>query len=98
MLKAVAQWIFMDKRGRAAAKKLRESQKKTASPKKKASGAPADSAVKSPPAEASGEREALLKETMALYRQRREEYEQLDEDTRERLVKLAAGKRPEEDC
>lgn len=80
MFKAIARWIFLDKRGRAAAKTLRERRPpKPAEP---------DAAEPKP----ASERDILIEQAMSLYRQRRQEYERLDEDVQARLAKLARDK------
>ena len=105
MFAKLVQWVFMDKHGRAAARKLRQSgARKTATqrPSGKKSAAPKapPAPAETPDAEASppSEREKLIAQTMALYRERREEYEQLDESVREKLSKIAGDKLGEKDC
>ena len=88
MIKKLMQLIFMDKKGRAAAQKLRESQAQIA--RAEAAAVPDEAeAGESEPAVPASDREILLEQTMDLYRQRRAEYEQLDEGVRAKLTKLA---------
>jgi len=77
---SIFKWIFMDKNAREAAKKIDAATAKT--PRK---------SLRKPDAknEDGGERDALLKETMALYRQKKVEYDKLDEGTRDKIAKLA---------
>lgn len=96
MFKFLVKWIFMDKRARDAAKKMRdvrptppvkEKPEKPANEEPTAAGA----------AKGDDERAALIEQTMALYRQRHEEYEQLDEGVREKMMKLASDKLSDKD-
>lgn len=88
MIKKLMQLIFMDKSGRAAAKKLRESQAQIA--KAEATAAADDQEDETASSEKSAsDREILLEQAMDLYRKRRAEYEQLDEGFRAKMAKLA---------
>jgi hypothetical protein len=96
MIKWLTRLIFMDKRAREAAAKIHEAQPRL--PPEDT----VDVAVASEPddevsvqGEKDGtadpeDRAALIQQTMALYRQRRGEYEQLDEGVRNKLTKLAS--------
>lgn len=104
MFAKLLQWVFMDKRGRDAARKLRrptggetglpEPAAKQPVPPETPPVAPEDAEAESP---APSEREQLIAQTMALYREKHKEYEQLDENVRERLSKIASGKLDEKD-
>lgn len=84
----------MDKRARDAAKKIRDVRP---APKKAKPVKSAEAEKGAPVAAQDDDRAALIEQTMALYRQRHEEYEQLDEDVRERLMKLAGDKLSDKD-
>lgn len=71
--------IFVDKRARARMDTGR---------KKVGKAAVVPEPVQDAPVEHEGEREKLLRETMALYRKRRAEYEKLDGDLRGRFDKV----------
>ena len=94
MFKKIMQLIFMDRSGRKAAKKLRDRQKRMEELENP--DANEESEVFQEEFEAHGEppsdRDILIGQTMALYRQRRAEYEKLDEDVRAKLTKLASEK------
>ena len=92
MIKKLMQLIFMDKSGRAAAKRLRASQAQIA--RAEAASAPDEKEDKpedgkDPSEKPASDREILLEQAMDLYRQRRAEYEQLDESVRAKMTKLA---------
>ncbi len=80
ILGSIFKWVFMDKDARKAAGKIDATRAKPnrKSPRKAAAGKEND-----------GERDALIKETMALYRQKKVEYDQLDEGMRDKIAKLA---------
>ena len=95
MFKFFMKCIFMDKRARSAAKKIRDVR---SVPKKASRPKPADKKTGAPAAtKPDDDRAALIEQTMALYRQRHEEYEQLDEGVREKLTKLASDKMSDKD-
>lgn len=94
MIKFLMKWVFLDKRARDAAKKMRNV--RPASKKTKPAKA-AEVEKGTPVAAQDDDRAALIEQTMALYRQRHEEYEQLDEDVREKLTKLASDKMSDKD-
>ena len=77
---SVLKWIFLDKNARKAAKKITAT--RAASARESSPGAGTET-------ETGDDRDKLIKETMALYRQKRVEYQQLDEGVRDRLAKLA---------
>jgi len=103
--------LFMDKNARAAtdrARRLRAAQQESdslededvddkiddASP----DDASADTGSQTDAAEGGSEREKLIRETMALYRQKRAEYENLDDSVRDRIeaaARDALGRRDE---
>ena len=92
MIKKLMQLVFMDKSGRAAAKRLRESQAQIA--RAEAVAVPDEQEdeqeeARDPSVEPASDREILLEQAMDLYRQRRAEYEQLDESVRAKMTKLA---------
>tara|TARA_Y100000588_G_C13775472_1_gene720033 strand:- start:295 stop:588 length:294 start_codon:yes stop_codon:yes gene_type:complete len=88
MIKKLMQLVFMDKSGRAAAKRLRESQAQIA--RAEAVAVPDEQEDEQEEArEPASDREILLEQAMDLYRQRRAEYEQLDESVRAKMTKLA---------
>ena len=85
----------MDKRARSAATKMRDVRPV---PEKVSPPKPAEQEAETPVAPGGDDdRAALIAQTMALYRQRHEEYEQLDEDVREKLMKLASDKLSDKD-
>lgn len=96
MIEWLMKWIFMDKRARDAAAKMRAVQPQDPPEEtKKSKVEPASEAATPDVAEPDqiqegDEKAALIQETMALYRKRREEYEQLDEGLRNKLTKLAS--------
>ena len=92
MIKKIMQLIFMDRRGRAAAKRLQESQTQIAAAEAAAAKPDASEDTDAPDSARASDRDILLEQTMDLYRQRRAEYEQLDEDVRAKLTKLADDK------
>lgn len=85
----------MDKRARDAAKKMRDVRP---APKKAAPVKSAEVEKDTPVVAQDDDRAALIEQTMALYRKRHEEYEQLDEGVREKLTKLASDKLSDKDC
>lgn len=105
MIKKFMQLIFMDRKGRAAARQLRDSNERIAQAEAleepKATDEPEtlesseaeilDGAENPEPAEEApaSDRDILMEQTMALYRKRRAEYEKLDEGVRAKLTKLA---------
>lgn len=92
MIKKLMQLIFMDKDGRAAAKRLQESQVQIAAAEAAAAKSDSSEDTDAPDSAPASDRDILLEQTMDLYRQRRAEYEQLDEDVRAKLTKLADDK------
>lgn len=92
MIKKLMQLIFMDKDGRAAAKRLQESQVQIAAAEAAAAKSDTSEDTDAPDNAPASDRDILLEQTMDLYRQRRAEYEQLDEDVRAKLTKLADDK------
>lgn len=90
--------IFVDRKGRESRKKLRRL-KKDAAPR--AATPPARQAKQAKPAKTAGpevpkeaaagssEREQLINDAMTIFRQRRAEYEKLDDFLRDRIDKAA---------
>lgn len=94
MIGKIMKLIFMDRKGRAAAEKLREGRESAASQEPEAETQESAATEDEPPVEeeppvADEDREILLAQAMALYRKRRAEYEQLDESVQAKLAKLA---------
>ena len=102
MIKKIMQLIFMDKKGRAAAKSLRDCRdlavEAESADEPVAEEPAAAERVAEEPAETDAapadtppsDRDILLEQAMDLYRKRRAEYEQLDEGVRAKLDKLAS--------
>ncbi len=96
MIKWLMRLVFMDKRARDAAAKMRAAQPE-GPPEETKEDADEQVSEEASPAqtepveiEDGDDKAALIRQTMALYRQRREEYEQLDEGLRNKLTKLAS--------
>ncbi len=106
------QLIFMDRKGRAAARQLRDSNKRIALAEALVESEASEESEPTEVPDASEEpetaesqdaaevpetveeapasdRDILMEQTMALYRQRRAEYEKLDEGVRTKMTKLA---------
>lgn len=92
MIKKIMQLIFMDKSGRAAAKRLRKSHAQIAAAEALSAESEAAEEAEAPDGAPASDRDILLGQAMDLYRQRRAEYEQLDEGVRAKLSKLADDK------
>ena len=85
MLGWLMERLFVDKRGRESRKKMKRLTEKAA-PAPAGTGTPGPEAA---PAEKT-EREQLIDDAMAIFRQRRTEYEKLDGAVRERIDKAAS--------
>ncbi len=90
MFKFLMKWIFMDKRARDAAKEMRDTKPiKAKKPVPDATPAEAPPEATGPAEGAAGSGDDERAKLMNLYRQRRQEYEQLDDDVQEKLAKPA---------
>ena len=81
--------LFVDKKGRAGRKKLRRLTKQTATPAAPAKESSAARAADNRGPADDPEREQLINNAMTIFRQRRAEYEKLDDDVRARVDRAA---------
>jgi hypothetical protein len=82
--------LFIDKKGRAGRKKVKRLQQAPAVPAEAAATPAAEAtAVEGAPV-ADPEREKLLNDAMTIFRQRRAEYEKLDDSVRAKIDKAAS--------
>ncbi len=82
--------LFIDKKGRAGRKKVRRLTKTPATQTAPESAPPVKTTGSDSASTDDPEREQLINEAMTIFRQRRAEYEKLDDDVRARIDKAAS--------